>query len=121
MGSAADGGVLMGGVPQVAEAIELLLGAIADKDTVCRWSAAKGLGRVAMRLPKCEADEVRPPCRCMHPRHCCTPTPLAPTPLSLHASFTHAAAVCGANHCVLQSNEASLSGVYASDCVCVCR
>lgn len=43
---------------QVADAIDLLLNAVADKDTVCRWSAAKGIGRVSVRLPKSEADDV---------------------------------------------------------------
>jgi len=36
---------------------KLILG-LCDKDTVIRWSAAKGIGRVTNRLPKDYADEV---------------------------------------------------------------
>jgi len=38
--------------------IEALLTGLADKDTIVRWSAAKGLGRVTGRLPKDFADDV---------------------------------------------------------------
>lgn len=38
--------------------IEALLVGLADRDTIVRWSAAKGLGRVTGRLPKDFADEV---------------------------------------------------------------
>ncbi|GAB6032084.1 hypothetical protein CHUAL_010448 [Chamberlinius hualienensis] len=46
-------------VPEEIEIIlqNLLMG-LNDKDTVIRWSAAKGIGRVAGRLPKELADEV---------------------------------------------------------------
>jgi len=36
--------------PQVEEAIEMLLTSLADADTVVRWAAAKGIGRVTSRL-----------------------------------------------------------------------
>ncbi|XP_029584979.1 tubulin-specific chaperone D isoform X3 [Salmo trutta] len=37
---------------------EQLLGGLKDKETIVRWSAAKGIGRVTGRLPKELADEV---------------------------------------------------------------
>ncbi len=40
------------------EVIEQLLRGLSDKDTVVRWSAAKGIGRITNRLPKDLADEV---------------------------------------------------------------
>ena len=40
------------------EVIEELLVGLKDKDTVVRWSAAKGIGRVTGRLPQDLADEV---------------------------------------------------------------
>jgi hypothetical protein len=46
-------------VPEDIEGvIELMLTALRDKDTVVRWSAAKGIGRVTGRLPLELADEV---------------------------------------------------------------
>ena len=42
----------------VEEVIEELLVGLKDKDTIVRWSAAKGVGRVTGRLPKELADEV---------------------------------------------------------------
>ncbi|XP_040606163.1 tubulin-specific chaperone D [Mesocricetus auratus] len=46
-------------VPEGVESvIEQLLVGLKDKDTVVRWSAAKGIGRIAGRLPKELADEV---------------------------------------------------------------
>lgn len=46
-------------VPEGVESvIEQLLVGLKDKDTVVRWSAAKGIGRMAGRLPKALADDV---------------------------------------------------------------
>lgn len=46
-------------VPDILEdIIELLLAGLRDTDTVVRWSAAKGIGRVASRLTYSLADEV---------------------------------------------------------------
>ena len=46
-------------VPEsIEEVIEELLVGLKDKDTVVRWSAAKGVGRVTGRLPQDLADEV---------------------------------------------------------------
>nr|XP_008508378.1 PREDICTED: tubulin-specific chaperone D-like [Equus przewalskii] len=43
---------------EVERVIEQLLVGLKDKDTVVRWSAAKGIGRMAGRLPKELADDV---------------------------------------------------------------
>jgi len=42
----------------IEEVIEELLTGLRDKDTIVRWSAAKGIGRVTGRLPADLADEV---------------------------------------------------------------
>lgn len=48
-----DGGAGDYDVPEEVEAIlGCLLEGLADKDTVVRWSAAKGIGRVCSRLSK---------------------------------------------------------------------
>uniref|UniRef100_A0A452FBY8 Tubulin-specific chaperone D n=1 Tax=Capra hircus TaxID=9925 RepID=A0A452FBY8_CAPHI len=43
---------------EVESVIEQLLVGLKDKDTIVRWSAAKGIGRMAGRLPKELADDV---------------------------------------------------------------
>ena len=43
---------------EVEYVIDALLQSLQDRDTVVRWSGAKGLGRVAARLPKHLANEV---------------------------------------------------------------
>ncbi|XP_060577597.1 tubulin-specific chaperone D-like [Ruditapes philippinarum] len=42
----------------IEEVIEQLLTCLKDKDTIVRWSAAKGIGRLTGRLPQELADEV---------------------------------------------------------------
>ena len=42
---------------QDSSAVRFVLG-LKDTDTIMRWSAAKGIGRVTGRLPKDLADEV---------------------------------------------------------------
>ncbi|KAI5607304.1 tubulin-specific chaperone D [Silurus asotus] len=43
---------------EVENVIEQLLAGLKDKETIVRWSAAKGIGRVTGRLPKELADDV---------------------------------------------------------------
>mmetsp|Transcript_760 Transcript_760/g.1863 ORF Transcript_760/g.1863 Transcript_760/m.1863 type:complete len:968 (-) Transcript_760:184-3087(-) len=45
-------------VQYVEDSIDTLLHMLADRDTIVRWSAAKGLGRVTGRLPQVLAGEV---------------------------------------------------------------
>ncbi|KAF9121044.1 hypothetical protein BGW39_010898 [Mortierella sp. 14UC] len=47
------------GVPDAVEnVIERLMNGLRDRDTIVRWSAAKGMGRMSNRLPKEMADDV---------------------------------------------------------------
>ncbi|KAL7636571.1 UNVERIFIED_CONTAM: hypothetical protein RMT77_013348 [Armadillidium vulgare] len=43
---------------QIEDVIEYLVKGLRDQDTVVRWSAAKGIGRITERLPRSYADDV---------------------------------------------------------------
>lgn len=43
---------------EIESVINFLLTTLKDKDTVCRWSAAKGFGRLCARLPRDLADQI---------------------------------------------------------------
>ena len=43
---------------ELEDIVEQLLVGLRDRDTVVRWSAAKGIGRITSRLPKSLADDV---------------------------------------------------------------
>ncbi|KAI1315977.1 hypothetical protein EDD11_010559 [Mortierella claussenii] len=46
-------------VPEAIEGVvERLMNGLRDRDTIVRWSAAKGMGRISNRLPKDMADDV---------------------------------------------------------------
>ncbi|KAF9436861.1 hypothetical protein BGZ76_002746 [Entomortierella beljakovae] len=43
---------------EIENVIERLMSGLRDRDTIVRWSAAKGIGRISNRLPKEMADDV---------------------------------------------------------------
>ena len=54
----ADTDEKLSSVTEMEEIIDMLLISLKDRDTVVRWSAAKGIGRTCMRLSRELADEV---------------------------------------------------------------
>ncbi len=57
-GGADDGDEEIELVEEVEEVVEALLLALRDRDTVVRWSGAKGVGRITGCLPAELGDEV---------------------------------------------------------------
>lgn len=53
-----DDGVELDAIEELEQIVEVLLCGLRDKDTVVRWSAAKGIGRITGRLPYEFADDI---------------------------------------------------------------
>lgn len=43
---------------EMEDIIELLLNGLQDKDTIVRWSSAKGIGRICTRIPREVVDDI---------------------------------------------------------------
>lgn len=54
----ADDDVELEAIEELEQIVEVLLCGLRDKDTVVRWSAAKGIGRITGRLPYEFADDI---------------------------------------------------------------